>query len=133
MKKTIFLSLFLSLLIMGCTKPYPQSKVNTPEWILKPSLNNKVGAVGSAQEHFKGKTAQRKLAISRALDELAQQNGVQVTSETKRNEKRNGIYTNSSTEFFTIQKSSGEMLQAHIQEVWIHPKTKEIFVWLLED
>ncbi len=107
--------------------------IEEPAWVLQPSLEGKVGAVGSAKEHFKGKSAQRRLAISRALDELAQQSGVQVESTIKRNERREGIQTSSSAEIYTVQNSSNETIQAHIQEVWTHPVTKEIYVWLVAD
>ncbi len=134
MYKILFFILLLPAIFTACqnrdVRPIP---IEEPAWVLQPSLGGKVGAVGSAREHFKGKSAQRRLAISRALDELAQQSGVQVESTIKRNEKREGMRTNSSAEIYTIQNSSNETIQAHIQEVWTHPRTKEIYVWLVAD
>lgn len=131
----LFLILFLiPFFFTACqNKTHVEPPIQEPAWIVQPSQDGNIGAVGSAQEHFKGKTAQRRLAISRALDELAQQSGVQVQSTIKRNEKRDGMHTNSSAEFYTIQNSSNETVRAHIEETWTNPRTKEIYVWLVAD
>lgn len=131
-----FIIFFLCLTVfIGCKeeKRIIPPTIKEPQWIYQPNLTGKIGAVGSAKEHFKGKTAQRRLAISRALDELSQQSGVQVQSTIKRNEKRDGLYTNSSAEIYTVQNSANETIQAHIEAIWIHPKTKEIYIWLVAD
>ena len=104
-----------------------------PDWIAHPSLDGKSGAVGSAMPHFEGKSAQRRLAISRALDELAQQSGVQVESIILRSEKRHGADASSSTQVNTVQRSAGITVQAHIEEVWVHARSKEMYVWLVAD
>ncbi len=134
MNKMFFTFLLIPLLFTACqNKPYLEPPIQEPGWIVQPSLDGKIGAVGSAQEHFKGKVAQRRLAVSRALDELAQQSGVQVQNTIKRNERRDGMHTNSSAEFYTLQNSSNETVRAHIEETWTNPKTKEIYVWLVAD
>ncbi|MFC2073658.1 LPP20 family lipoprotein [Campylobacterota bacterium] len=134
MQRLLFTLLVISFFFTACeTKTHIEPPIQEPAWIVQPSQDGNIGAVGSAQEHFKGKTAQRRLAISRALDELAQQSGVQVQSTIKRNEKRDGLHTNSSTEFYTIQNSSNKTVRAHIQESWTNPRTKEIYVWLVAD
>ncbi len=134
MYRSLFLILILPTLFTACYKKmHTEPPISEPAWIVQPSLNGNIGAVGSAQEHFRGKSAQRRLAISRALDELSQQSGVQVHSTIKRSERRNGMHTNSSAEIYTIQNSSNETIQAHIQEVWTHPLTKEVYVWLVAD
>ena len=127
----------LSIFFIACQNtPSPKTTAATvqkPEWIYQPSINGKVGAVGSAMPHFKGTAAQRRLAISRGLDELSQQSGVNVQSTIKRNEKRLGSLTNSSAEVFTIQNSANETIKAHIEDIWVEPRTKEIFIWLVAD
>jgi len=134
MYKLLFFSLLIPTLFTACQNKYIHPiPVEEPHWIVQPSFDGKIGAVGSAQEHFKGKSAQRRLAISRALDELSQQSGVEIHSTIKRSEKRDGIHTNSSAEIYTLQNSSNETIQAHIQEVWTNPRTKEIYVWLVAD
>ena len=122
-----FLSLFI---ITGCSS-HSSKPVIEPKWLYKPNINGKTGAVGSSKPHFKGKTAQRRVAVSRALDELAQQSGVEVGSIIMRNEKNSAIGVSSSTTVRSIQKTSGTVINAHIQEVWINPKNKEMYVWLV--
>ena len=133
MQKKIFSTLIFLLLIIGCSPSTAHLNTNSPEWILKPYTQKKIGAVGSAQEHFKGKTAQRKLAISRALDELAQQSGVEVGNIIMRNEKSTATGGLSSTEVTSTQRTSGVMINAHIEEVWTDPRNKEMHIWLVAD
>jgi len=130
----IFLSTFLLLLLLnGCNTHKELPPVQKPNWIDYPSSDLLIGAVGSAMPHFKGKTAQRRLAISRAIDELAQQSGVQVQSTILRKESREGSQTQASAEVYTIQNSENKTIHAHIEAVWTHPRTEEIYVWLLEN
>lgn len=133
MYRLIVFSLLFPLLFSACQNRPSPIPVHEPLWMAKPSLEGKIGAVGSAKPHFKGPAEQRKLAISRALDELAQQSGVEVKSAIVRNEKRTGSLVNSSAELFTLQNSTNETIKAHIQEIWTNPKTKEMHVWLLAD
>ncbi len=129
----LLLSAFLLLVLSGCNTQSQLPPVQKPKWIDYPSSDLLIGAVGSAMPHFKGKTAQRRLAISRAIDELAQQSGVQVHSTILRQESREGSQTQASAEIYTIQSSDNKTIQAHIEAVWTHPRTQEIYVWLLEN
>ena len=130
----LLLSAFLFLLLLdGCNTQSKLPPVQKPKWIDYPSSDLLIGAVGSAMPHFKGKTAQRRLAISRAIDELAQQSGVEVQSTILRKESREGSRTQASAEIYTIQNSENKTIQAHIEAVWTHPRTQEIYVWLLEN
>jgi len=115
---------------MGCSSKVP---IVEPAWLYKPSLNGKTGAVGSSKPQFKGKTVQRRVAISRALDELAQQSGVEVGNIIMRNEKSTATGAISSTEVTSTQKTSGIMINAHIEEIWTDPRTKEMHIWLVAD
>lgn len=130
----LLLSAFLLLLLLnGCSTQKDLPPVQKPNWIDYPSSDLLIGAVGSAMPHFNGKTAQRRLAISRAIDELAQQSGVRVQSTILRKESREGSLTQASAEVYTIQNSENKTIQAHIEAVWTHPRTQEIYVWLLEN
>jgi uncharacterized protein YcfL len=130
----LFLSVFLLLFLLdGCSTQKELPPVKKPNWIDYPSSDQLIGAVGSAMPHFKGKTAQRRLAISRAIDELAQQSGVQVQSTILRKESREGSQIQASAEVYTIQNSENKTIHAHIEAVWTHPRTEEIYVWLLEN
>ena len=124
--------LFLLLLTGGCgSKPQPSEP--PPEWVSHPYKNGKIGAVGSAQIHFKGVAEQRRLAISRALDELAQQQGVEVSSQIARQDARNGMFVSSKSKIYSFQKNSGEVVHAHIEAVWKNPRTGELFIWMVKE
>jgi len=125
-------SLLLTLLLLSACNGRP-APVIEPAWVYKPNIYAKTGAVGSSKPHYEGKTVQRRLAISRALDELAQQSGVEVGNIIMRRESSSAIYASSTTQIHSTQSSSGNTINAHIEEVWVHPKTKEMFVWLLAD
>jgi len=61
------------------------NKDNEPKWIQNPYINNdKIAAIGCSQIHFKGIEAQKKLAISRAIDRIATQTSVIVDTVTYR-------------------------------------------------
>jgi len=100
------------MLFQGCV---PQNsttvtKQNTePKWLLDPYLDDdKIAAVGCSLIHFKGVSAQKKLAISRAIDEIARQNSVIVENTTYRkkssNKGRRGISSSNSSSLHTVDK-----------------------------
>jgi hypothetical protein len=94
------------MLFVGCTSQNNTTvtKQNKePNWLLEPYMDNdKFAAVGCAQRHFKGVSAQKDLAISRAIDRIATQNSVTVDNVTLRqkavtNGKRASAKENSSS------------------------------------
>jgi len=133
MLKALFTLTFI-LFIIGCSNHSNKAPgVVEPSWLYKPNLNGKKGAVGSSKPHFKGKTAQRRVAISRALDELAIQSGVEVESIIMRKEKSSSLGVSSLTLIQSTQKTKGVIITAHIEEVWTDPRNKEIYIWLIAD
>jgi hypothetical protein len=102
-----------------------------PAWVFNPNLNGAKGAVGSSGPHFKGPNYQRSLAVSRALDELAMQMGVQVNVVAKREETSNGENVNSKSDIQTEQTVKNSDVTAHIEATYIDPKTNELFVWMI--
>ncbi len=132
MYKILLAGLMVSLLFTGCGKPKPEPIIK-PAWINKPTLDGKTGAVGSARPHVKGKAEQRRLAISRGLDELSFQSGMSVGTQITRKEQQRGRSGSTSSQLFTVQTSDNKTIYAHIEEVWEHPRTEELFVWLVVD
>lgn len=130
--KALTLYAAMALLLGGCHGKQPQTQ-ERPAWINNPHLQGMTGAVGSAKIHFDGSAAQRKLAISRALDELAQQQGVVVTSQVLRQDSREGELTSSKADIYSFQKNSGETVHAHIEAVWQDPETEELFIWMIKE
>lgn len=130
MPQFILVFFFTALFFTGCSA---KKTVIEPAWINKPNLQGKTGAVGSSKPQFKGKSVQRRVATARALDELAQQSGVEVGNIIMRNEKSSASKGVSSTQIQSIQRASGLTINAHIEEVWTDPATKEMYIWLVAD
>lgn len=90
----LFIFTISVLLFTGCTNNNKVSNTKTvvvnsgePKWMIDPYIDlpdGTVAAIGCARKHFKGKAAQRKLAISRAIDEIATQVKTTVNNATLR-------------------------------------------------
>ena len=136
MKNFLTLSFLLSLMFFsGCgSTPNPTStKCEDKAWMLNPNSNGKVGAVGSSMRTYDQKTnSQRKLAITRALDELSLQQGVKVTlnmdkTETVKNDQSTTTLDSKST------YSTNTKVTAHIEEACKNKSSGEFFVWMILD
>jgi len=136
MCKNLLFSLLLLTSFSACSQPatktLPQQTSQMPTWIFTPYKDGILGSVGSAKVHFKGSAHQRKLAISRALDELARQHGVQVHTETSLLQTDTNGRTDSRSGIYSFQTSDG-IVSAHIEAVWQDPTTKELFVWMRDN
>ncbi len=131
--KVIFLLLSF-FLFTGCQEslaPVKKEISQAPAWVFNPNLNGVKGAVGSCAPHFKGPSYQRSLAVSRALDELAMQMGVQVNVVASREEISNGDNVNAKSDIQTQQTVKNSNVTAHIEATYIDPKTDELFVWMI--
>ncbi|MDY0164090.1 hypothetical protein [Desulfobotulus sp.] len=135
MPTKLFLLLIPTLIFTACT-PHssgtgPQNAQTRPSFILNPSIEGRMGGVGIARPHIKGVSAQRELAISRAIDEIARQKGTRVQSWQAI--QTTGTRESASThmEAVSIQTTSGETIQAIIRQMWEDPATKELYVWML--
>ena len=112
------------MLFTGCIKQQnntPVTKQNVePKWLIDPYVDNdKIAAVGCARKHFKGKEAQKDLAISRAIDRIATQNQVTVNNTTLREKSSsNGRRGNSSSQSTSLQS---------VNNVKVSTKTKAIY------
>ena len=131
MKKAFSAWFLLMLAFTGCTpQPAPNQR---PAWILNPNLNNNRGAVGVAAIPFDQKiSTQRKLAITRALDELSLQQGVQVQLDMQKSEK----YANGSLSTSIDTQSSykaNTTTTAHIEDVWEDKRSGELYIWMVID
>lgn len=127
-------SLLLALFVLAGCNSQPAPKVSTtPTWILNPNQNGKNGAVGSSMRTYDQKTStQRKLAITRALDELSLQRGVKVEmSLTKQESYKNG---NGSTQMNVgANYKTNNKITAHIEEVYEDKISGELFIWMVMD
>jgi uncharacterized lipoprotein YajG len=111
------------MLFVGCSSQNNTTvpKQNQePQWLLDPYIDNdKFAAVGCAQRHIKGISAQKDLAISRAIDRIATQNGVTVENVTMREKTTsNGRRGSSSSKSSSLHT---------VSEVTVSTKTKAIY------
>ena len=130
----LFSSLLLVLFVFaGCnSQPAPNTSA-TPSWILNPNQSGKNGAVGSSMKTYDQKTStQRKLAITRALDELSLQQGVKVEmSLTKQESYKNGKGSTQMNVGANYQTNS--KITARIEAIHQDKISGELFVWMVID
>ncbi len=124
------------LLFSGCvTGSYFNSKIVTndePKWILDPYIDgDKIAAVACASEHFKGVEAQKKLAISRAIDLVATQNKVTVNSVTLREKSSiNGSRANTKLQSSSLQSVDNTIISTKTKAIYTR-KNGEICAWVI--
>lgn len=106
-----------------------------PSWVLSPSKNGKIGGVGKCGFHVNGYTAQKELATQRALEDIARQKGVEITSSLKISSQSSNYSNMPSTvsESKSEQKVINTGVKAHIEEVWQDEITKDLYIYMLED
>lgn len=133
--KFFLYSLTTVLVLTGCmgSQPVKQIKCQDRPWMLNPNLNGKIGALGSAMRTYDQKlSSQRKLAITRALDELSLQQGVDVSLSMKKRD----LVANERSHTTVDTKSSysaNSKVTAHIEDACVNKSTGEFFVWMLMD
>jgi len=135
MKSLLTSIVLLILLFSGCAS-HPQKqeyKAPRPAWVSNPNMDGKTGAIGVAGRTYDQKeSTKRKLAISRALDELTLQQGVKVEMSMS---KRDVVDNDVASTHMDVQSSykAGSTVTAHIQETWQNPLTGELYVWMVMD
>jgi len=134
MSKLLSSLLLIIFVLAGCNSQPASPKVSsTPSWILNPNQDGKNGAVGSSMRTYDQKTStQRKLAITRALDELSLQRGVKVEmSLTKQETYKNGSGSTQMNVGANYQTKS--TITAHIEAVYEDKISGELFIWMVMD
>ena len=139
--KKIFKFIFLSFLIISTASfitscnSNPQPKSSKPGWILNPNKDGKIGAIGVAGNTYDQRVStKRKLAIQRALDELALQQGVKVKlSMHKEEHLRNNSSSTAVDSSSNYKTTNTNAITAHIEDVWQDKMTGELYIWLVLD
>lgn len=135
MRKLILFSL-MSLLIInltGCSfkKPKIKDATGQPAWVTNPRLAGNLVGLGSAKQHFNGPSAQRELAMSRALDELARQQGVNVSSILVTHSQASSAGTSSKLASQSEQTTQGVKVTARIYDEYHNGN--ELFILMVAD
>lgn len=119
--KNLFKLLLIALLatsLFGCaTQPKPKS-TQKPAWMDNPRAVGDVVGLGHAGIHFNGKAAQRELATSRALDEIARQMGVTVSSIMVINQQHTGMGSSTNMAATSEQSVKGNVVNAVVHDEW---------------
>jgi len=140
--KKIFKSIFFSLLLVfaassltGCGSSEPKPISSKPDWILNPNKDGKIGAVGVAGNTYDQRVStKRKLAIQRALDELALQQGVKVQLNMRKEEHLRNNRSSTAVDSVSDYKTTNtNTITAHIEDVWQDKITGELYIWLVLD
>jgi hypothetical protein len=129
--RVLFLALF-ALYFSACAET--GVVVNgKPAWFWSPNDGDILGGVGEAGTHVDGIAAQRQLAVHRAIEDIAKQKGVTVSSvQTLQQHTTESSSTSSTLDVYSVQTVSGITVTARVREFWIDPQTKRLFVWVTE-
>lgn len=131
-----FIPLLLLFLFTGCsnnltTIPQQNNDNIKPLWLTKPDYltHGKRSAVGCAGIHFKGKAEQRKLAISRAIDEIAMQKQTTVSNQTIRESSKGHLQTSKTS---SIQSTNNISLSTNVVEEYYDQVNDKLCVLVIE-
>ena len=137
MKIKLLTSVASVMLLTGCTASLDSIIVpanNSPQWLKDPYYkNDKIAAVGCSPIHFKGVEAQKKLAISRAIDQIAVQKKVTVSNVTLRQRSsQNGGFSNSkSTSSSSLQSVDNLVISTKVKELYTK-QNGDICAWVVQ-
>jgi hypothetical protein len=125
----IFLAIGLSLSATSCSSPSPKhASQGKPDWVDNPqTMGNKV-ALGQAAPHINGRAEQRKLAHTRALDELSRQMGVQVTTQTDYRQTMTDTSSRSNIQSQSSHRVEGTRVKAVIKAEWFDPSSNVFYI-----
>jgi len=122
-KFSYILVIIIAMLMNGClAKPAAQSVQKAyPKWLDDPYVeNDHIAAVGCARAHYNGPDAQKKLAVSNAIDEIALQKKMTVKNVTLRRKSRNGSSNN-----ISLQEDTSSLHE--VEKVSVQTKIKAYF------
>ena len=112
----------------------PQNKKALPNWILDPQSgsNGKLAGSGCSKIHYKGIEAQKKLAISRAIEQIAIQKKVKINTSTYRNKlNQNGVLSSTSKNS-SLQEVEDLNISSMVKEIYLK-ENGDICAWVIEN
>jgi len=130
---------FFFLLLTACSSAHNSVKggnsidPNKPKWASHYDGGNKTCGLGIARPHIRGIAYQRIVAISRAIDEIARQQGVSVDTELESLMIGNQNGTISSLSTYSVQTSTGNKVEAKIIDTYMDDRSDDFYVLMCED
>jgi transketolase C-terminal domain/subunit len=98
---------------------------------MNPAVSGKYSGVGICGVHINGPSAQRTLAIQRAIDQIAMQLGVKVNNVSMISTKGSSAGASTNVEHYSFQTVEGKVVTAELRKMWRKPGTGEIFIWMV--
>lgn len=123
--------------VSGCIPKEPTVKESAPivtpkpKWVFTPSSEGGLGGVGICATHIKGPSAQREVAISRAMDEIARQMGVKIQTALQTSAKVTNASVSTTLETYSVQTTDGRTIKATLRELWMDPASGELYAWMI--
>lgn len=148
MKKVMFSFMVLSLIMMmGCSSARPNTTpvqqqqqsmmANYPQWVLDPSVEGGLGAVGIATIGKAGLQFSKTEAMANGRDALARIIEVKVKNMVKNFAEQTGVGDAQTLEKVSMQVSkqiSSVTLKGSMQKsMFINENRNEIYVWIVQD
>ena len=129
-----------ALFFAGCSSPSIASFSNDgvcssePRWAVTPPVKKgEIYGVGVAPKHFKGRQAQRKSAIAKAIDEIASQMNTTVSSQTARKASVYNGQASSGMSSVSFQTVNGQKVSATIVKSCKNPNNGYLYVLMKAD
>jgi hypothetical protein len=143
MKKYLLIISFFVLFFNGCSETKNtnlkviqtlQTKLKEPLWLDDPQkeANGKLTAVGCASRHINGEVAQKKLALQRAIDEIAMQKKTKVQTVSYNTKIITESSKTSQTQTSSLQEVQNVDVSTKVMEYYTKPDG-DICVWIVEN
>ncbi|MDD2698863.1 MAG: hypothetical protein PHF17_08695 [Arcobacteraceae bacterium] len=143
MKKYLLIISFFVLFFNGCSETKntnlkviqtSQTKLKEPLWLDDPQkeANGKLTAVGCASRHINGEVAQKKLALQRAIDEIAMQKKTKVQTVSYNTKIITESSKTSQTQTSSLQEVQNVDVSTKVMEYYTKPDG-DICVWVVEN
>lgn len=145
MKKYFLSSLILVLFFSGCSSskntysntiqpPVQKQKSTIPVWLDDPQkeANGKLTAVGCASRHINGEVAQKKLALQRAIDEIAMQKKTKVQTVSYATKTSSEYERSSKTQSSSLHEVENLAVSTKVMEYY-KKDDGDICVWIVEN
>lgn len=105
-----------------------------PLWLDNPDkeAKGKLTAIGCASKHINGEVGQKKLALQRAIDEIAMQKKTKVQTISYRTKTLTGSDKTSKSESSSLQEVENTQVSSKVMEYYNKPDG-DICVWVVEN